>query len=168
MPPNTFRLIAISFLLLWALRTLAQSPSTTASATQRSPEEQELIGVVERFLELAGKRDHEAMRTMLAPAANVGRATMSDGKWTASALSLEQYFTDTRNSPTVLQPYKETVQEYTIHVQDGQMAFVKADATFTPEGKSPRNNIDFFTLIKINDEWKFLTIAWVGKPLPGK
>ena len=165
-------LATTAFMTLIAPRALAQDrPAGTPAATKTrhwTAEEQELIGVVERFLEVAGKRDHDAMQAMLAPAAIVGRANLSDGKWTGSALSLEQYFSDTRNSPTVLAPYTETVQDYTIHVQDGQLAFVKADATFLPEGKPARNNIDFFTLIRLGGEWKFLSIAWVGKPLPGK
>jgi hypothetical protein len=58
------------------------------------------------------------------------------------------------------------VNEYKILINKGQIAFVWADATLHSYGVPRTNNIDNFTLIKENDEWKFINISFTNTPLP--
>ena len=61
--------------------------------------------------------------------------------------------------------YKENVSKFTILVESGQIAFVKAKAIIYRDKKASSNNVDYFTLIKIDNEWKFLNITYTVKPI---
>lgn len=100
----------------------------------------------------------------MTPEANLGIAGFDDGIWTTRTLTFEEYFESTRNRST--RPYYEPVREYTIHVTDGRLAFVKADAILHRYGIATSNNIDYFTLIKVDGVWKIINISFTRKLLP--
>ena len=58
------------------------------------------------------------------------------------------------------------MNEYKILINKGQIAFVWADATLHSYGVPRTNNIDNFTLIKEDGEWKFINISFTNTPLP--
>jgi hypothetical protein len=60
--------------------------------------------------------------------------------------------------------YTEPVDHWTVHVDGGQLAFVRADAVLHIDDRPERHNIDYFTLIKQDGAWKFLTVSYVGRP----
>jgi predicted ester cyclase len=126
--------------------------------------EREIIKTIERFLFVAGNYNLEAMDDMIIENAIVGIVRIKDGKTETSTLTIEQYFEDAKNRK--LRPYFEPVMEYTIHVDDGHLAFVRADAILHAYGVPKSNNIDYFTLIKENGDWKFLSLAYTLTPLP--
>jgi hypothetical protein len=45
------------------------------------------------------------------------------------------------------------------------MAFVRADATLIREGRARSRNIDYFTLVREDGVWKFLSASYVAKPI---
>ena len=61
--------------------------------------------------------------------------------------------------------YTEPVSKYTVHITEGKLAFVKADATLIIEDKPRSHNFDYFTLIKENETWKILNGSYVGVPI---
>jgi ketosteroid isomerase-like protein len=44
------------------------------------------------------------------------------------------------------------------------MAFVRADALILANGKARSRNIDYFTLVKLDGRWKFLSASYVATP----
>ena len=127
-------------------------------------DEQAVKTAVEQFLEAVGSYDLDAVEEMVVSNANVGWASLRDGKWTTSTMSIEEWVTQARAelNPTV---YTEPVTDWTIHVDGGHLAFVRADAILFVGEKAERHNIDYFTLIKTNGVWKFLTLSYVGTPV---
>jgi len=45
------------------------------------------------------------------------------------------------------------------------MAFVRADATVIRDGQARSRNIDYFTLVREDGAWKFLSASYVAKPI---
>jgi len=45
------------------------------------------------------------------------------------------------------------------------MAFVRADATLIRDGQARSHNIDYFTLVREDSAWKFLSASCVAKPI---
>jgi hypothetical protein len=127
-------------------------------------DEQAVKAAVEQFLEAAGSHDLDAVEEMVVSNANVGWASLLDGKWTTSTMSIEEWITQARAelNPTV---YTEPVMDWTVHVDGSHLAFVRADANLFVGEKAERHNIDYFTLIKTNGVWKFLTLSYVGTPV---
>lgn len=58
--------------------------------------------------------------------------------------------------------YTEPVSNFTIHMESGMLAFVRADAIFTINGEPRNNNLDYFTLIKEDGNWKILNGSYVS------
>jgi hypothetical protein len=57
------------------------------------------------------------------------------------------------------------VTEFTVHIDDDQLAFVRADAKLIRNGKVRSHNIDYFTLIRDSaGDWKFVNGSYTAKP----
>ena len=119
---------------------------------------------MESFLTAVGNYDIEALEKMVAADASVGWASLSDGRWTASTMSAGKWLDSMRATvdPTF---YTEPVSDWTIHVDGERLAFVRADALLFVGEEAKRHNVDYFTLIKTNEEWKFLSLSYVGTPI---
>jgi hypothetical protein len=63
--------------------------------------------------------------------------------------------------------FREPVNEFTVHVDDG-LAFVRADANYYVNDELRSNNLDYFTLIKIDGTWKFVNASYVNRPVAKK
>jgi hypothetical protein len=118
--------------------------------------------LVESFLVAVGNGDLDAIKPMFLPRATIGGSSFRDGKWNAFTTTIEDYLSSNKDNHS---PYTEPVSNYTIHISEGQLAFVKADATLFREGKAQSHNMDYFTLLKKNGAWKFLSAAYTAKPI---
>lgn len=132
-----------------------------------SPEEQAVRTAVEAFLMAVGSYELDAVEEMVDPNANVGWASLTDGTWATSTMSAEEWLASVRATvdPTV---YTEPVTDWTIHIDGGRLGFVRADAVLFVGDEAKRHNIDYFTLIKVDGEWKFLSLSYVGTPVDPK
>jgi hypothetical protein len=131
--------------------------------TDHTSDEQTVRLLVEQLITAAGSYDLDTFEALMAAHANVSWASFRDGAWTTSMMSVQDWLAEARSEvdPTL---YTEPVDEWTVHVDGGHLAFVRADAVLHVEGRPERHNIDYFTLIKHDGVWKFLTVAYVGTP----
>ena len=135
-----------------------------ASSGQTSPEG-EVKAVVERFLAAAGRQDLDALPAMFAPGASIASAALRQGRWVVKSQSFDEWLAALRAAPRRV-PYQEPVTEFTVHVDDGQLAFVRADARLIRDGQVRSHNIDYFTLILDSDgHWKFVNGSYTTKPV---
>jgi len=121
----------------------------------------EVKELVERFLVAAGDYDIDAMPEMFSEKANIGGAELRNGKWNTFTMSIGEFLEilKSESNPT---KYTEPVSKFTIHIDGGVLAFVKADAILIVNGKPKTNNFDYFTLIKENGDWKILNGSYVS------
>ena len=126
--------------------------------------EQAVTTAVERFLAVVGNNDLDSLPEMFAANANISVASLSDGEWRTSTLTFAEFLADLRaeTNPTL---YTEPVTDFTVYVDGGHLAFVRADATLVVDGEARRHNIDYFTLIKLNGTWRFVNASYVGTPI---
>jgi len=96
--------------------------------------------------------------------ANVGIAKYKDGESVITTLTIQDYFDGVKNRTT--RPYFEPVREYTIHLNDDHLAFVRADATLYAYGVPQSHNMDYFTLMKDGESWKFLSLSYSATLIP--
>ncbi|HBC05299.1 MAG TPA: ester cyclase [Aequorivita sp.] len=119
---------------------------------------------IEQFLIVAGNYNLDAMAKMISDKASLAIARLRDGKWTTETMLFTEYFEMAKKRTN--RPYFEPVKEYTIHVSDGHLAFVKADAVLYAFGVPLLHNIDYFTLIKEKEVWKFINISFTSTRIP--
>ncbi|MCR9065683.1 MAG: nuclear transport factor 2 family protein [Cytophagales bacterium] len=120
-----------------------------------------LINLVEQFLTAIGNHDIEKVQTMLSDKANIYGASLRDGKWITITYTIQEYLERLKSYENTTK-YTEPVSEFTVHMEMGRLAFVKADAIFTINGEPRNNNLDYFTLIKEDENWKILNGSYVS------
>ena len=127
-------------------------------------DETEVLETVEHFLFAAGNYDIEAMSNMMTNHANVGSVNLKDGERVINTMTVQDFFDGIKKR--TLRPYFEPVREYTIHLNDDHLAFVRADATLYAYGVPQSHNMDYFTLMKDGESWKFLSLSYSATPIP--
>ncbi len=128
---------------------MKNSQTTNAILKIYTQDEADVKATVEQFLIVAGNYNLDAMVKMMSDNANLATIRLRDGKWTTETMLMSEYFEAAKNRTN--RPYFEPVKEYTIHLSDGHLAFVKADAVLHAFGVPLLHNIDYFTLIKENE-----------------
>ena len=134
------------------------------NAPAQSEDEEAVRLHVERFLAALGEGDLDAVPGMFVAEANIGTAVLRDGSWVTSTTTFEKWMSSLREL-TTWNRFSEPVSEYTIHVEESTMAFVRADATVFRDGRARSHNIDYFTLVRADGEWKFLSASYVARPI---
>lgn len=126
--------------------------------------EVEVKAAVERFLDAAGRYDVDALAAMFAPGASIASAALRDGQWVTASQSADEWLAAMRAGPP-RQPYREPVSDFTVHVDNDQLAFVRADARLLRDGQVRSRNIDYFTLLRDRDgAWKFVNGSYTTRP----
>jgi len=120
--------------------------------------------VVEQFLTAAGNYDYDAMVPLFSENANIGGVSFKNGKWKTYTLTLDEFIELLKSESDPIK-YTEPVSKYTIHISEGKLAFVKADAILFKNGKAYTNNYDYFTLINENGDWKIVNGSYVAVPI---
>jgi hypothetical protein len=120
-----------------------------------------VINLVEQFLTAVGNYDLDAIKTMFSVKANIYGASLRDGKWITHTYTIQEFLERLKSyeNPT---KYSEPVSDFTVHMEMGMLAFVRADATFIINEKPTNNNLDYFTLIKEDGNWKILNGSYVS------
>ena len=143
------------------------SLSTSAQEIEIKGQEADKAAVktlIERFLTAAGDYDLDTMPEMFTENANIGGASFRNGQWSTFTMTFSE-FLETLKSIENPTGYKEPVSKFTIHIDGGMLAFVKADAVLIKNEKPISNNFDYFTLIKKDGEWKILNGSYVSIPI---
>ncbi|MCR9063680.1 MAG: ester cyclase [Cytophagales bacterium] len=134
--------------------------------TTWNAEEQELIALVEKLFFAVGNSDFQTLESIVSDKANLASAIVRDGISKNSVIKIGEYFETQKKRDGERKPFYEPVSEYKILINKGEIAFVWADATLHSFGVPQTNNIDNFTLIKEDGEWKFINISFTNTRLP--
>ncbi len=171
---KTLSHLALSCIVLTSLFISCQSNQDGTKLTKNAPEaqeekvlnpeEEELIAKVEQLLLFVGNSDFKGLDSITSDKTNLGIAIFRDGVWKNSVSTIDEYFDRVQQGER--KPYFEPVNEYKILINKGQIAFVWADATLYSYGVPRTHNIDNFTLIKEDGEWKFINASFTNTRLP--
>lgn len=113
---------------------------------------------------MIGNYDLDSLPELFSEKANIGGVSFREGQWNTFTMTFEEFLEllKFRSNPT---KYTEPVSKFTIHIDGEMLAFIKADATLIKNGIPQSNNFDYFTLIKVNNEWKILNGSYVSIPV---
>ena len=153
-----------TLVLLIALTLSLSISAQQAELTDLESEKTAVQTIVERFLTAAGDYDLGAMPELFCENANIGGASYRNGEWNTYTMTFADFLEMLRSesNPT---KYTEPVSKFTIHMDNGMLAFVKADAILEVNGEPINYNFDYFTLIKEDGEWRILNGSYVSVPI---
>jgi len=152
--------VLLLILFTISLLTFAQQPGELDLDAEKS----EVKEIVERFLKAAGNYDVDSMPILFSEKANIGGASFKNGEWNSFTMSIAEFLKLLRSQSNP-KKYTEPVTKYTIYMDGGMLAFVKADAVLIRNGNAQSNNFDYFTLIKEEGHWKILNGSYVSIPI---
>lgn len=149
------------YILLTALFFCILASAQQADTLDAEAEKAAAIDLVEQFLTAAGNYDLDAIPELFNEKANISGASLRDGKWKTYTMTIQEFIERLKSidKPT---KYTEPVSNFTVHMDMGMLAFVKADAIFTINGEPINNNFDYFTLIKEDGNWKILNGSYIS------
>jgi len=123
-----------------------------------------VTGLIERFLVHIGNYELDSLPGLFSENANIGGSSLRNGQGTSYTMTFTQFLERLRSDPNPSK-YQEPVQKFTVHMDGGMLAFVKADAMLIKDGIPRSNNYDYFTLLKENGRWKILNGSYVSIPI---
>jgi len=138
---------------------------TPAAAQTVDADQAAVRHTVERFLDDLGNRRLDNLPAMFAPRATMVVVRQRDGQWTRSHQTFDEWLAGLKGqaSPTV---FREPLANVTVHVESGQLAFLRADFTVMVDGQARSHGVDYFTLVKDEGTWKILNGSYTSIPGP--
>jgi len=160
----------LGFLWVLTLTTLTvfgqsnQSSKNTLNEDLEILEEKNIKRAINNFLIAIGNYQIDSLATMFTDNANISGSSLKNGVWRSYTMTIQEFLATLRSSPNP-EKYREPVNHWTIHMDGGRLAFVRADATLFKDDKAQSHNIDYFTLLKENGQWKILNGSYVSQPM---
>ncbi len=136
-----------------------------ASARAQSAEQRAVQAAVEHFLVVVGNRDVAALPALLAPQATLNVARFRDGRWTHTAQTRDEWVVALRAQPSGAR-FREPLTDISIHVEDGQLAHLRAHFTIVIGGKIQSHGVDYFTLVNAGGGWLVANLSYTNLPGP--
>lgn len=133
---------------------------TTRAA--ENPDEIAVKAVIERFLTELGDANDGALPALFASKASIAWASLKAGRWTAGATSFEEWHAGLKIRANRTK-FREPVDKWQVQVDDGQLAFVRAETHIEREDRITLRNIDYFTLLKMGGVWKITHGSYTAK-----
>jgi hypothetical protein len=148
------RLLAAATLLAAAL-----SPPMAPAAVPASDRAQ-VLQVVQRFFDALAANDVETSRALFLPGAQITAARNTP---TGFALRRRTIEDDLQKMPANQNRYLERAWDSTVHLQ-GRLAAVWTPYDFHLNGKFSHSGIDAFTLVKTDEGWRIVSLAYSVEP----
>lgn len=128
-------------------------------------EQEEVIAAVEKILLAAGNSNIEVLHEMTSENAVISYSYLKDGVWLNNEMTISEYF-ESIIANDKRRPFSEIPVDYDIILTEGRLALVRADAILSRFGVPLNREINHLTLMKADEGWKLLSIAWTVKRLP--
>lgn len=154
------RRLALSVALAAGAFAYASAPAAAQTADERA-----VRAVVERFLDVLGTRQLDALPALLAPNANTAVARLRDGAWSYTTQTADQWLASLKAQKTPVQ-FREPLTNVVVHVADGHLAFVRGDFTVVIDGQVRSHGVDYFTLVNDAGAWKLIHLSYTSKNGP--
>lgn len=144
-----------------AAAVLVQPPAVRAQGA----DQQAVRAAVERFLDVLGNRRLDELPALFAPKATMVVVRQRDGQWSHTTSTVDEFLATLRGqaTPTI---FREPLTNVSVHVEDGQLAFLRADFTVVIDGQVRSHGVDYFTLVKDAGAWTLLNASYTSKQGP--
>lgn len=155
--------IAISTLVLGCKQKNGNSElpgniTTKAKDTILNTDEERIKTSINELLFAAGNYDVATLESMISDKAMLGISSLKDDAWSNSEIAIRDFFENVERE--VRSPYCEIPSDYDILITEGQIALARADCILYRWGVPQTREVNHFTLIKENGEWKILNISF--------
>ncbi len=133
-----------------------------AAAQSQTPDQLAAQAAVEHFLDVLGKRQLDQLPALFDPKATMVVVRQRDGQWSHTVSTADEFLASLKAQATPT-TFTEPLTNVSVHVEDGRLAFVRADFTVVIGGEVRSHGVDYFTLVKDGGAWKLLNGSYTSK-----
>ena len=141
---------------------LAVAATWLRRPARRRPDDQAVQAAVERFLDVLGKRELDALPALFAPKATMVVVRQREGQWSYTTQTFDEWLAGLKAQSHATR-FREPLTNVSVHVEDGQLAFLRADFTVVIDGQVRSHGVDYFTLVKDAGAWKIVNGSYTSK-----
>ena len=151
-----------SWILTAAALVAAAVVYPASASAQLFADHQAARAAVERFLDVLGKRQVDQLPALFAPKATMVVVRQRDGQWSHTISTVDEFLASLKAqaTPTL---FTEPLTNLTVQVEDGHLAFVRADFTVVIDGQVRSHGVDYFTLVNEAGAWKLVNASYTSK-----
>jgi hypothetical protein len=120
---------------------------------------------VDTLLKDLGNQKVDSLPGYFTPDAVLIVAREREGAFTNSVETAVKWIERMRDNPSP-SLFEERISNITITIDNGQLAYLRADFEIIREGKAVSKGIDVFTLLRDGKNWKVAAIAYTNVPAP--
>jgi len=137
--------------------------SSPAPQDQDPGLEMEVHETVVHFLELLGGLRFYALGQYMTEDANIITARWSRGGFVNRVQSGREWLDGLMEGPGP-QPFREELTNVEIEVASGELAIVRAEFEIVRDTRVASYGVDFFTLVRQDEQWRLASIAFTSIP----
>lgn len=137
---------------------VSQNTVTETKTTELNEDEEHIKATINRLLFNSGNYNIAALDSMISDKAMLGISSLKEGTWSNSEIAINDFFESVKNRER--SPYCEIPNTYDILITEGQVALARADCMLYRWGIPQTREVNHFTFIKENEQWKILNISW--------
>lgn len=142
---------------------LSKNVSAETNETELNKDEVKIKKTINELLFHAGNYNIAALDPMISDKAMLGISSLKDGTWSNSEIAINDFFESVKNRER--SPYCEIPNNYDILITEGQVALARADCILYRWGIPQTREVNHFTFLKENKNWKILNISWTKEEL---
>lgn len=122
----------------------------------------EVHDTVTQFLELLGGAQSGVLSQLMTDDANIITARWSRSGFVNRVQSRDAWLAGLAEAPP--RAFREVLSNVEIEIASGELAMVRADFAIVRDTGVASRGVDFFTLIRVDDQWKLASIAFTSIP----
>jgi hypothetical protein len=144
---------------------VGESIESSPTDSNSREDNDEIKAVLNRILIAVGNRDVKELSALSFDQAIIGYTYSKDGVWLNKKLTIEDYLSNISKIENP-KPFSETSIEYDISVTNGRLATVILPTVISEFGVTQTEEVNHVIMMKENEQWKLLSIAWTAHKIP--
>lgn len=133
-------------------------PAAAQTADQKAVQQ-----TVESFLLHLGDHEYDKVAADLTPKALIAITRDRDGQWSNSFQTGDEWMAALKKNANPV-TFREPLTNITVTIDDGHLAFLRADFQVLRDGKAQSHGVDQFTLVREGSAWKIAVVAYTSIP----
>ena len=126
-----------------------------------SAQEAKVRETVDNLLKLLGTNDAAGLADYFTNDAILIVARQREGKWTNTVETTKRWLERMRSNRGA-SPFEERLSNVEVTIDNGELAYVRADFEIVRDGKVMTYGVDLFTLLRVGDAWKIAAISYTN------
>jgi hypothetical protein len=145
-------------MLAWIMVAAVTGPAAAQTADQKAVQQ-----AVESFLLRLGDHHHDTLAADFTEKGLIVITRQRETQWVTTTQTADEWIAALRKNPNPV-TFREPITNVQVTIDDGHLAFLRADFQVMRDGKAQSHGVDQFTLVRDGTAWKIAVVAYTSMP----